>query len=109
MIVALAVGRRHQRADILSEQFRLGISEHALRSGAERQNDPAFIDHNHGIGDGFENRIEVRFKREYRRLLHDNILSFDFALRCHGIMLSRKRRFRAKGIYVRGIRMVCVI
>ena len=46
--------------------------------------------------------MEVSFEREDRRLSDDAIFSIDFALRCHGILLSRNRRIRAKGMYLRG-------
>ena len=46
--------------------------------------------------------MEVSFEREDRRLSDDAIFSIDFALRCHGILLSRNRRIMAKGMYLRG-------
>ena len=69
LVVALTVGRRHQRTDVLAEQLRLALSEHALCRSAGRQDEPALIDYDHGIGNGLEDRGEMSLKRKDRRLI----------------------------------------
>ena len=59
-VVIFAVGRRHQHLDVLSQRIRRGMAEQPFRRRAERLDEAAFVDHDHGVGNAVENRCEMR-------------------------------------------------
>ncbi len=58
-VVILAIGRRHQPVDVGPEHLAGGIAEQALGCGAERLDETLFIDDDHRVGNGVEDRFEV--------------------------------------------------
>ena len=59
-VVLLPVWCRHQHADVMALHLLGGETEQPLRRGAERLDDPALVDDHHRIGNGFQNRPQVR-------------------------------------------------
>ena len=67
-VVLGPVGLGHQHADVVAEHFLRMIAEQFRRRGAERGHEALLVDHDHRLGDGFEDRTQVRFARREVRL-----------------------------------------
>ena len=59
-VMILPVGRRHQHLDVFSDRFSDGVAELSFGRRAERVDDSPLVDDDHRIGNGFENRCEMR-------------------------------------------------
>ena len=62
-VVALAIGRRHQHADVLADHLVRAVAEQPLGRRAERLHDPALVDDDHRVGHGVEDRLEMGLAR----------------------------------------------
>ena len=60
-VMPLAVGRRHQHGDILADHLVFRIAEHLFGRGAEREDGAHFVDDDHRVGHGREDRPQVLF------------------------------------------------
>ena len=58
-VVAVAVGPRHQLADVAPDHLFRRPAEQALGRGAERPDGPGLVDHHHGAGHGRQDRSQV--------------------------------------------------
>jgi hypothetical protein len=78
LIVPVAVGIRHQHFDVLADDLGLRISEHLLGRGAEGKDQSTFVDHHHRVGNGGEDRPQVRLglgRALGGRLVHGDVHS----------------------------------
>ena len=71
-VMLAAVGLRHQDVDVAARHLRRGIAELAFGGGTEGLDPGVFVDHDHGVGNRVENRLQVRFPRAER--LHGGCL-----------------------------------
>ena len=77
-VVTFTIGRGHEHLDVLADDFVRAVSEQPLRGNTERLHDPALVDHDHGVGNGFQDRLEVRFARS--QILFDQLQMRDVAV-----------------------------
>ena len=65
-VVLPAIRRRHQHLDVLPDDFSAPITKQPLGRGTERLHDAAVVDHDHGVRNGVENRMQMRLARVRR-------------------------------------------
>jgi hypothetical protein len=58
-VMLLAVGRRHQHAHVAPDRLLGAVAGQPLRRGAERLHDAGLVDHDHGVGNRVEDRLQV--------------------------------------------------
>ena len=62
-VVVFTIWRGHHDLDVLADHLFGGVAEQPLSGRAERLHDAAFVDHDHGVRHGIEDRLDVRFAR----------------------------------------------